>query len=136
MQLNHLPELYIDVKQSSMTYINNLMKDVVQRYQQAFAHKAVVFSNTIGPNTSVNRPLPALCGTIHKRGNSIRLRVHHHGWRVAFVKPSSLSRRQQSTYQNNCRGYLCGALCCYGGRVAGGGREKSPESLQKTFRDS
>jgi hypothetical protein len=47
----------IDVKQSSMTYINNLMKDVVQRYQQAFAHKADVFSNTIDPNTSVNRPL-------------------------------------------------------------------------------
>ncbi len=56
-----------DVKQSSMTYINNLMKDVVQRYQQAFAHKADTFSNTIGPNTSVNRPLPALCGTTHKQ---------------------------------------------------------------------
>jgi hypothetical protein len=57
----------IDVKQSSMTYINSLMKDVVQRYQQAFAHKTDAFSNTIGPNTSVNRPLPALCGTTHKQ---------------------------------------------------------------------
>ena len=57
----------IDVKQSSMTYINNLMKDVIQRYQQAFAHKADAFSNTIGPNTSVNRPLSTLCGTTHKQ---------------------------------------------------------------------
>ena len=39
----------IDVKQSSMTYINNLMKDVIQRYQQAFAHKADAFSNTMVP---------------------------------------------------------------------------------------
>jgi hypothetical protein len=46
----------IDVKQFSMTYINNLMKDVVQCYQQPFAHKADAFSNTIGSNTSVNRP--------------------------------------------------------------------------------
>jgi hypothetical protein len=31
-----------DVKQLSVSNINNLMKDVVQRYQQAFAHKAML----------------------------------------------------------------------------------------------
>ncbi len=92
-------------------------------------------------------PLPLLgisvLGLCHRRqwepsggGNTIRLRIHQRGWCGAFVKPSSPSRRQQSTYQNDCQGYLCGVLCCYGGRVAGGGREKCPESLQKTFRDS
>jgi hypothetical protein len=42
------------------------MKDVVLRYQQAFAHKADAFLN-IGSNTSVNRPLLALFATTHKQ---------------------------------------------------------------------
>ncbi len=43
------------------------MKDVVQCYQQTFANKADSFPNRIGSNTSVNRPLPALCATTHKQ---------------------------------------------------------------------
>ncbi len=57
----------INLIQTSITSITNLMKVVVQRYQRAFANKADAFSNTIGPNTSVNRPLPALCATTHKQ---------------------------------------------------------------------
>ncbi len=51
--------LIIDVKEESISNIHNLMNDVVVCYQQAFAHKAQAFLNSIGPNTSVNRPLPA-----------------------------------------------------------------------------
>ncbi len=58
----------------------------------------------------------------HRGGNTIRLGIHRCGWHVAFIKPLSPSRRQQSTYQNNCRGYLCGVLCCLWG-AGGGGRE-------------
>ncbi len=61
-----IKSLIIDVKEESMSNIHNLMNDVVVRYQQAFAHKAQAFLNSIGPNTSVNRPLPALCATTHK----------------------------------------------------------------------
>ena len=43
-----------DVKQLSVSNINNLKKDVFQHYQPAFAHKADAFLNSIGPNTSVN----------------------------------------------------------------------------------
>jgi hypothetical protein len=57
----------IDLKQLGMTNITNLMKDVVQRYQQAFSNRADAFSNRIGPNTSVNKPLLAVCATTHKQ---------------------------------------------------------------------
>ncbi len=44
----------------------------MQRYQQAFANKTDAFSNRVGPNTSVNRPLSALCATTHKQHFKIR----------------------------------------------------------------
>jgi hypothetical protein len=73
----------IEPKQLAMTNITNLMKDVVQRYQQVFSNRADAFSNRIGPNTTVNKLLPALCATTHKQ------RFKRHSEHVALSQRSS-----------------------------------------------